>query len=98
MKSIKLSNNIYLHVFLHKINRSFEEAVLESEEFNIPNYDKLAEEFIDTLEDNYCVAFLESLHKVSAQKIVEHWREFAPKQLEEKRNKKYLRYGKQKTN
>ena len=92
MKSIKLSNNTYLHVFLHKINRSFEEAILESEEFNVPDYDKLAEEFIDTLEDNYCVAFLESLHKVSAQKIVEHWREFAPKQLEEKRNKKYLKY------
>lgn len=94
MKSIKLSNNIYLHVFLHKINRSFEEAILESEEFNIPDYDKLAEEFIDTLEEHWCVAFLESLHRVSARKIVEHWREFAPKQLEEKSNKKYLMYDK----
>ena len=53
MKSIKLSNNIYLHVFLHKINKSLEEAVLESEEFNIPDYDKLAEEFIDTLEEHW---------------------------------------------
>lgn len=94
MKSIKLSNSIYLHVFLHKINKSLGEVILESEEFNIPNYDKLAEEFIDTLEDHWCVAFLESLHKVSARKIVEHWREFAPKKLEEKHNKKYLKYGK----
>lgn len=97
MKSIKLSNNIYLHVFLHKINKSLEEAVLESEEFNAPDYDKLAEEFIDTLEEHWCVAFLESLHKVSARKIVEHWREFAPKQLEEKRNKKYLKYERNST-
>lgn len=84
MKSIKLSNNLYLHVFLHKINKSLEEAVLESEEFNTLDYDKLAEEFIDTLEENYCVSFLESLHKVSAQKIIEHWRKFAPNQLEKK--------------
>lgn len=71
MKSIKLSNNIYLHVFLHKINKSLEEAVLESEEFNTPDYDKLAEEFIDTLEEHWCVAFLESLLKLKKRKLTD---------------------------
>jgi hypothetical protein len=92
MKSIKISNNIYVHVFLHKINKTLEEAVLESEEYNILNYDKIAMEYIDALDENYCVALLEALHKISACKIVEHWEEVSPKQLDKKRYKKYLKF------
>lgn len=94
MKSIKLSNNIYVHVFLHEINRSMEEFVLSSEECNFPNYEKEAEEYIDALEEHWCVAFLEALHKVSARKIVEHWEEFAPHQLETEYFKPYLKFKK----
>ena len=67
-----------------------EEAVLSSEECDFPDYEKEAIEYIDALEDHHCVAFLEALHKVSAQMIVEHWKEFAPQQLETEHYKKYL--------
>lgn len=92
MKSIKLSNNIYVHVFLHEINRSMEEFVLSSEECDLPNYEKEAEEYINALDEHWCVAFLEALHKVSARKIVKHWEEFAPQKLKEKENKQYLKF------
>lgn len=95
MKSVKISNNMYVHVFLHKINKTLEEAVLESEEYNMLDYDKIAEEYIEALDENYCVAFLEALHKASARKIVEHWEEFAPNQLKEKYYKPYLKFKKQ---
>lgn len=92
MKSVKITNNIYAHIFLHKISKSMEEIILESEEFAIPDYDKIAEEYIDALDENYCVAFLESLHKVSARKIIEHWKEFSPDQLKNKHYKQYLKF------
>ena len=57
MKSIRLSNNVYVHVFLHKINRTIEEAVLSSEECDLPDYEKEVREYIDALEDHHCVAF-----------------------------------------
>lgn len=94
MKSVKLSNNVYVHVFLHKINRTMEEFVLSSEECSLPDYEKEAREYIDALEEHHCVAFLEALHKVSAQMIIEHWEEFAPQRLEEKENKQYLKFKK----
>ena len=92
MKSIRLSNNVYVHVFLHKIDRTMEEFILSSEELDLPDYEKEAREYVNALEDHHCVAFLEALHKVSAQMIVEHWREFAPQQLETEYFKKYLTY------
>ncbi len=79
-------------VFLNKINRSMEEAVLSSEELNLPDYEKEAREYIDALEDHHCVAFLEALHKISAQMIVKHWEKFAPNQLEEEYYKPYLKF------
>ena len=94
MKSVKLSNNIYVHIFLHEINKSIEESVLESEELLYPDFDKIAEEYIDALEGHDCVAFLEALHKVSARKIVEHWEQFAPQQLETEYFKPYLKFKK----
>jgi len=92
MKSIRLSNNVYIHVFLHKINRSMEESILSSEECDFPDYEKEAEEYIDALEEHWCIAFLEAIHKVSARKIVEHWEEFAPQKLKEKEYKQYLKF------
>jgi hypothetical protein len=94
MKSIKIANNTYVHIFLHKINVSLEEAVISSETGGIPDYEKMAEDYIDALEDHDCIAFLEELHKASARRIVEHWEEFAPKQLETKYFKQYLKFKK----
>lgn len=92
MKSIKLSNNTYVHVFLHHINVSLEEAVIISETGNFPDFKQMANDYIDALEDHDCVAFLEELHKAAAQRIVEHWKQFAPNQLEEERYKQYLKF------
>jgi hypothetical protein len=92
MKSIKIANNMYVHIFLHKINKTFEEAVLESEDYNIIDYDKAAEEYINALEDNDCIAFLEALHEAAARKIVDHWEEISPKQLKKEQYKKYLKF------
>jgi hypothetical protein len=71
-----------------------EEFILSSEECNLPDYEKEAEEYIDALEEHWCVAFLEALHKVSARKIVEHWEECAPQQLETDYYKQYLKFKK----
>lgn len=92
MKSIKLGNNTYVHVFLHKIQVSLEEAVISSETWDLPNYEEQANQYIDALEEHHCVAFLEELHKVCAQRIVEHWEEFAPNRLEEDHYKQYLKF------
>jgi hypothetical protein len=92
MKSIKLSNNTYVHVFLHHINVSLEEAVISSETGSFPDFKQMANDYIDALEDHDCVAFLEELHKATAQRIVKHWEEFAPNQLEEEHNKQYLKF------
>ena len=94
MKSIKISNNTYVHVFLHKINVSLEEAVISSETEGIPDFEKIAEDYIDALEDHDCVAFLEELHKASARRIVQHWEEFAPHQLETDYYRDYLKFKK----
>ena len=69
-----------------------EEFILSSEECNLPDYEKEAEEYIDALKGHYCVAFLEALHKVSARKIVEHWEEYAPQHLETEYFKPYLKF------
>jgi hypothetical protein len=71
-----------------------EEFILSSEECSFPDFEKMAEDYIDALEDNDCVAFLEELHKASARRIVEHWEEFAPKQLETEYFKQYLKFKK----
>jgi hypothetical protein len=92
MKSIRLSNNTYVHVFLHHINVSLEEAVISSETWEFPDFKKMANDYIDALEDHDCVAFLEHLHIAAAQRIVRHWEEFAPNQLDEERNKQYLKF------
>ena len=94
MKSIKLSNNTYVHVFLHNIQVSLEEAVISSETWGLPDFEEEANKYIDALEDHDCVAFLEELHKVSAQRIVEHWEKYAPKRLEEEYYKQYLKFKK----
>ena len=92
MKSIKLSNNTYVHVFLHHINVSLEEAVISSETCGIPDFKQMANDYIDALEEHDCVAFLEELHKAAAQRIVKHWREFAPQRLEEEYYKQFLKF------
>jgi hypothetical protein len=94
MKSIKLDNSTYVHVYVHRIPITMEEAVISSETGSFPDYEQLANDYINALEDHWCVAFLEELHKVSAQRIVEHWEEFAPIQLEEEHNKQYLKFKK----
>jgi hypothetical protein len=94
MKSIKIANNTYVHVFLHHISVSLEEAVISSETEGIPDFEKMAEDYIDALEDHDCVAFLEELHKACARRIVQHWEECAPHQLETDYYKPYLKFKK----
>lgn len=94
MKSIKIANNTYVHVYLHKIDVSLEEAVISSETEGLPDFEKMAEDYIDALEEHWCVAFLEELHKASARRIVKHWEEFAPQQLETDYYKQYLKFKK----
>jgi hypothetical protein len=94
MQSIQLGNSTYVHVFLHKIQVTLEEAVISSETWGIPDYEDQANKYIDALEGHDCVAFLEELHKVCAQRIVQHWEEFAPSQLEEESQKQYLKFKK----
>jgi hypothetical protein len=94
MKSIKLGNNTYAHVFLHNIQVSLEEAIISSETCGLPDFEEEANKYIDALEEHDCVAFLEELHKVCAQRIVKHWEEFAPKRLEEEYYKQYLKFKK----
>ena len=95
MKSIKLGNRTYVHVFLHDIQVSLEEAIIYNETGSFPDYEKEANEYIDALEGHECVAFLEELHKVCAQRIVKHWEEFAPNQLEKEHYKQYLKFKKE---
>lgn len=92
MKSIKLDNSTYVHVYVHRIPVTMEEAVISSETGSFPDYKQLANDYIDALEDHDCVAFLEELHKVCAQRIVQHWEEFAPNQLEQEHYKQYLKF------
>lgn len=94
MKSIKLGASTYAHVFLHNINVSLEEAVISSETYSYPDFEEEANKYIDALEDHDCVAFLEELHKVCAQRIVEHWEKFAPERLEEESYKQYIKFKK----
>lgn len=95
MKSIKLGSNTYVHVFLHDIRVSLEEAVIASETCSLPDYEEEANKYIDALDDHWCVAFLEELHKVCAQRIVQHWEECAPNQLEKEHYKQYLKFKKE---
>jgi hemerythrin-like domain-containing protein len=94
MKAIKLDNNTYVHVYVHRVPVSLEEAVISSETGSFPNYEQLANQYIDALEDHWCVAFLEKLHEVCAQRIIEHWEEFSPDQLKEKHCEQYLKFKK----
>ena len=71
------------------------QAVISSETWELPDFKKMANDYIDALEDHDCVAFLEELHKVCAQRIVQHWEEYAPSQLKEKHNKQYLKFKKE---
>lgn len=92
MKSIRLQNDTYVHVFLHRVKTSLEEAIISNEVGEFPDFNKMANEYIDALEGQDCVAFLEELHKVAAQRIIAHWKEFAPSQLEEEHYKQYLKF------
>lgn len=95
MKSIRLDHSTYVHVFIHELKPSLEEQILYYEsEPGPPSYTQLAEELLDALGDHECVALLEALHEVSARRIVEHWEEFAPQQLEKEEYKGYLKYKK----
>ena len=91
MKSIKLSHDVYVHVFVHELKMSFAENVISSETSTLPNFKKEANKYIDALGDHYCVAFLEELHKVCAERIIKHYKEVSPDKLKDKRNKIYLK-------
>ena len=95
MQSIKLGSRTYVHVFVHDIQESIEEAIISSETNTYPDYEQEANKYIDALEDHWCVAFLEELHKACAQRIVEHWETYAPERLKEEHYKQYLKYKKE---
>lgn len=91
MKSIRLSNDVYVHVFLHELRISFAENIISSETCEPPDFKKEANKYIDALGEHYCVAFLEELHKVCAERIIKHWKEVSPDKLKDKKNKIYLK-------
>ena len=95
MESIKLGNKTYVHIFVHNIQESIEEAIIYNETGSFPDYEQQANKYIDALEGHWCVAFLEELHKVCAQRIVQHWETYAPARLEEEHYKQYLKFKKQ---
>ncbi len=75
-KPIRLSPNAVaiIHMFYKESN--FEDIwMFENEQYEIDNYDNYQEsanEFIDQLEDHYCIAFLEALHKRIGKELEEH--------------------------
>ena len=95
MKSVKLGSRTYVHIFLHQIQESLEEAVIWSETGSYTDFEEQANQYIDALEGYVCVAFLEELQKVCAQRIIQHWEDFAPSQLEEEHFKQYLKFKKE---
>lgn len=92
MKSIRIGLQTQVNIEVIQVPLSLEEIVEMADNPPIPNYKQQANDFIDGLEGHYSIAFLEALHIVAAKRIVEHWREFSPKRLEEERYKKYLKY------
>lgn len=92
MKSIRIGLQTQIDVEVSKVPLSLEQIVEMANNPPIPNYEQQANDFIDALGGHYSIAFLEALHIVAAKRIVEHWREYSPKQLEEERYKKYLKY------
>jgi hypothetical protein len=81
MKSIKISNSVYMHTYLHEIQITLEEACSRSDDSSkdwFEDYSESAKLLIDGMEDHWCVALLEAIKKECETRIYEHWEEFAP--------------------
>jgi hypothetical protein len=81
MKSIKISNQTYMHVYLHEVNFSLEEAFSQADDTSVLPlyYEESAKLLIDSMEDHWCIALLEAIKKECENRIYEHWEEFSPK-------------------
>ncbi|MFW6121179.1 MAG: hypothetical protein ACOC80_09820 [Petrotogales bacterium] len=50
--------------------------------FLVIDYIKVARDFLDGFDDEWCVVFFDALKEECERKILEHWKEFAPKNME----------------
>ena len=93
--TIKIHPNTKLDIITHDDHPSFDDIVSGEYDKSQTNmffdFEKAADELLESFEDRSCVTFLEALHNATARKIVEHWRRWSPERLEEERYKKYLK-------
>lgn len=74
----------------------FEKSESAAADLNEPftSYEKGAKEFIEVMDNHYCMASLQSLTDELVRHIVEHWEKYSPTKLDipkYKRFKEYLR-------
>lgn len=87
MKSIRIGNCTYIHVYLHDVDMTLEEACSQSDDSSkspFIDFSESAKSLIDGMEDNWCVALLEAIKEECENRIHKHWERSAP----EKNNKK----------
>jgi hypothetical protein len=88
MKSIRISNDVYLHIYTHNLKLDLLEVCDISDDIPI-SYNKIAKDFLDSFDDESCVQLWDDLAIECMKRIVEHWSKYAPIQLENKHYKKY---------
>lgn len=78
-----------MHVYLHDLNFTLEEAISQSEDSSSYSLDfaQSAKTLIDGMEDHWCVALLEAIKKECETRIYEHWEKYTP----EKNNKNKIK-------
>jgi hypothetical protein len=88
MKSIRIANQTYMHVYLHDIKFTLEEAISQMEDssnFTL-DFTESAKALIDSMEDHWCVSLLEALKKECETRIYQHWEEYAPENNKKTKN------------
>ena len=109
MKSIPISNDHFLHLYLIQHKNVSEELfesmyehgseMAEIEQQNIPYedvYEKGAKDFIEILGQEYCRHFLMKMADVVVQAIVDDCEKYCPDILEREEYKRYVEYQKNK--
>jgi hypothetical protein len=102
MKSIKVSNSHYLHVYLieHK-HEDFLDSVreIESKEMDVAfdandynTFKKSAKDFMEVMGEEHCVALLDAFIEEMMREVVDSWKENYSPRLKEPKYKAYLEF------